>query len=213
MPIQREDSDNDSDSVGELPVVLPKYTVSQAKLSHLEKARARKAEIAKEKAEERARQRDETMALSRGVKQVKDPVSREIIKKEVLKATALRQPKVVPAPIPEQSRPAGAAGLVPPVAAPMQKTRKQPQVIVEDSEPEIIFVKRPKKKIVIEESATESEVEPPKPKSRARVRKPKPVETESEYDSEDYVHPPPRVKRQPLKPPTAYEPPRFQINF
>jgi hypothetical protein len=201
--------------VGDLPVVLPKYTVSQAKLSHLEKARARKAEIAKEKAEERAKQRDETIALSKGVKQVKDPVSREIIKKEVLKATSLRQPKVVPAPVPEQSRPAGAAGLVPPVATPIQKTRpeRRPQVVVEDSEPEIIFVKRPKKKIVIEESATESEVEPPKPKSRARARKPRPVETESEYDSEDYVPPPPRLKRQPLKPPTAYEPPRFQINF
>lgn len=208
MPIQRE-SDNETDdneSIGELPVVLPKYQVSQAKLDHLARARQRKAELASQRAEERAKEREEALALSRGVKKVKDPVAKEVIKKEILKATTLRQPKTAlsnpnnseHAPVPEPQ-------------TPIQKARKQPKIVVEDSEPEVIYVKVPKKKIVVQQSETESEAEP-KPKTR-RTRKPKPVETESsEYESEYDAPPPkPKLQRYPLKPPTAF--PGFQINF
>lgn len=204
MVVQREsDSEpEETDSINELPVVLPKTYSSQAKLDHLARARARKAELAVERAAQRAAEREETAAISKGVKKVKDPQAREVIKKEILKATALKQPKVVPA------APAPA-----PTPAPIQKARKQPQIIVEESEPEVIIVKRPKKKIVVEQSETEqSEVEV-KPKSR-RTRKPRPVETESEYESE--YEPPPPVSRRKLQPPTAYQPPampQFRINF
>ena len=212
MPIQRE-SDNDEDdneSVSELPVIIPKYQVSQQKLDHLARARQRKAELAEQRAgqptakqEMRAKEKEEALALSRGVKKIKDPVAKEAIKKEILKATTLRQPKVDVQP--------------PPPPVPIQKTRKQPQVVLEESEPEVIFIKVPKKKIVVEQSETETEPEV-KPKSSRRRARPQPVETESEYESE-YDAPPTRKKQPPapaksrhaLKPPTAY--PGFQINF
>lgn len=204
MPIQREsDTEPDeNDSISDLPVILPKHQVSQAKLDHLARARQRKAELAQQKAEQRAKEREEIIAISKGVKKVKDPVAKEVIKKEILKATTLRQPKVAPAPpAPEPPTPE------PP--APIQKARKQPKIVLEDSEPEVIYVKVPKKKIVVQQSETESEVDV-KPKSR-RTRKPKPVETESEYESE-YDAPAPKApaRKQPLKPPTAYP---FSINF
>ena len=208
MPIQRE-SDTEPDeneSISEIPVVIPKYQVSQAKLDHLARARQRKAELAVERASQKQQEREEKLALSRGVKQVKDPVSKELIKKEILKATALRQPKsslnsknnILEKELKEE---------VPPPPQPIQKTRKEPKIVVEESEPEVIIVKRPKKKIVVEETETETE---PEVKPKARRRRPKPVETESEYES-DYAPTP--VKKQPLKPPTAYQMPQFKINF
>ena len=207
MPIQRE-SDNeedDNDSIAEM-VVIPKYQVSQQKLDHLARARQRKAELAVERADTRAQEKEESLALSRGVKKIKDPVAKEAIKKEILKATSLKAPKVAPVPV-----------AVPPPPAPIQKTRKQPQVVIEESEPEIIYVKRPRKKIVVEQSETETEPEV-KPKYSRRRARPQPVETESEYESE-YDAPPTRKKQAPpsaksrpaLKPPTAF--PGFQINF
>ena len=215
MPIQRESDieDDDNESVSELPIIIPKYQVSQQKLDHLARARQRKAELAQERAgqptpkqEMRAKEREETLALSRGVKKIKDPVAKEAIKKEILKATTLRQPKVAPEP----TQP-------PPPPASIQKTRKQPQVVLEESEPEIIYVKVPKKKIVVEQSETETEAEV-KPKSARRRARPQPVETESEYESE-YDAPPTRKKQAPapaksrpaLKPPTAF--PGFTIHF
>ena len=215
MPIQR-DSDNepdDNESISDLPVVLPKYQVSQAKLDHLARARQRKAELASEKLEERMKEREETLALSRGVKKVKDPVAKEVIKKEILKATTLRQPK---ASLSSSNNILVNELKEPEPLTPIQKTRKQPKIVLEDSEPEVIYVKVPKKKIVVQQSETESEYESVKPKSRARrMRKPRqPVETESEYESEyDAPLPKPQMRRQPLKPPTAYQLPQFQINF
>lgn len=208
MPIQRESDTepDDNESISDLPVILPKHQVSQAKLDHLARARQRKAELAQQKAAERAKEREETLALSRGVKKVKDPVAKEVIKKEIIKATAIRQPKaalsasnnILPNELKEPTPP-----------QPIQKPRKQPQIVVEESEPEVIIVKRPKKKIVVEETETETEPEV-KPKSR-RSRKPRvPVETESEYES-DAPPPKPVMRRQPLKPPTAF--PSFNINF
>lgn len=214
MTLQRgDDSEPDeTDSVSDLPVVLPRTTASQAKLDHLARARARKAELAQQRAEERARAREETTALSRGVKAVKDPQSREVIKNEILKATALRPKKV--APLSTQNNISEKELKAPPPAPePIQKTRKQPKVILEDSEPEVIYVKVPKKKIVVQQSETETETEPEpvKPKSRRTRRPRQPIETESEYES-DYGPPPPKpvMRRQPLQPPTAFP---FKINF
>lgn len=205
MPIQRESDteSDDNDSIGELPVVLPKYQTSQAKLDHLARARQRKAELALERAEQRKAEREETIALSKGVKKVKDPQAKEMIKKEILKATGTRQPKVVP-PIP------------PPPPAPIQKARKQPQIVVEESEPEVIFVKRPKKKIVVEETETETEPEVRPKTTRRTARKPRvPVESESEYESE-YDAPPTRKKVPPVpasRRPALQPPTSFNINF
>jgi len=213
MTLQRgDDSEPDeTDSVSDLPVVLPRTTASQSKLDHLARARARKAELAEQRAEERARTREETTALSRGVKSVKDPQSREVIKNEILKATALRPKKV--APLSTQNNISQKELKAPPPAPePIQKTRKQPKVVLEDSEPDIIYVKVPKKKIVVQQSETETEAEPEpvKPKSRRTRRPRQPVETESEYES-DYAPPPkPVMRRQPLQPPTAFP---FKINF
>lgn len=97
MPIQRE-SDESEDEVPKVepepPIELPKYTVSQKKLDHLAYARKRKTEIATQKEaermqmkEEKKKLKEETIAISRGVKQVKDKNAREIIKKEIMKAT------------------------------------------------------------------------------------------------------------------------------
>jgi translation initiation factor IF-2 len=186
MTIQRnsDNEDDDNESIGDLPIILPKYSISEQKLKHLEKARARKAELAILKKEERDKNKEDSFLLSKGVKQIKDPVSKEIIKNEILKATNLRKPKkqIVENPIQLQPKP-----------------KKQPQIVVEESEPEVIFVKRPKKKIVIEESATETETEPEiKPKRRFR-RKPVVSESESDYDL-----PPQKPIKQPLKQPIIY---------
>lgn len=199
-----DDSEPDeTDSVSDMPVILPRTTASQAKLDHLARARAKKAELAQQRAEERAKAREETTALSRGVKAVKDPQSREVIKNEILKATALRPKKQVPVPAP------------PPAPEPIQKARKQPKVVLEDSEPEVIYVKVPKKKIVVQQSETETETEPEpvKPKSRRSVapRRKQPVETDSSDYESDFPQQP--VRKQALKPPTAYQPPQFKINF
>jgi hypothetical protein len=198
MPLQRESDTEPDDVETDLPVVIPKYHVSQSKLDHLARARQRKAELALERAGERAKQKEETIALTRGVKQIKDPISKEVVKKEILKATALRQPRPLSAPaisIPNELK-------EPPVA------KKQPKVVLEESEPEVIYVKVPKKRIVVEQSETEEE-QPKKPKTARRTaRKARPVETESEYESEyDYPPPPPAPRR--LIP----QPSQFKINF
>lgn len=243
MPIQRE-SDSEPDDVEE-PVVIPQQTASEAKLAHLARMRQRKAELAQERAqskeltqeqmmkqEQKQKERLEALALSRGVKKIKDPAVKEVIKKEILKATALRQPKV---PIRELCSPNPNLGnnvIEKELKAPIQqpKPKKQPQVVVEESEPEVIIVKRPKKKIVIEETETETEPEYtfekgvakagvrgaklPEKTRRTPRRRPQPIETESEFESEYDVPPPPKkapMRKQPLKPPTAF--PGFQINF
>ena len=222
MPIQRE-SDNeedDNDSIAEM-VVIPKYQVSQQKLDHLARARQRKAELAQERAgqptpkqEMRAQQREESLALSRGVKKIKDPVAKEVIKKEILKATSLKPKNPVGRPLStsnisisnELKEPPAPAPTAPP--APIQKTRKQPQVVLEESEPEIVYVKVPRKRIVVQQSETESEIETPKPKAR-RTRKPRqPVETD---DSESDYAPPTRPRKYNNVP--QYVPPGFKINF
>ena len=219
MPIQRESDTEPDDMETDLPVVIPKYQVSQVKLDHLARARQRKAELALERADERAKEKEESMALTRGVKQIKDPVSKEVIKKEILKATALRQPKK-PIPIPNvEAIPEIEIPKAPVSLKPIQ--RKQPKVVLEESEPEIIYVKVPKKKIVVEQSETETEPEVKKPKTPSKARrtprKAKPVETESEYESEyDYAPPPkPAMRRYPQGQPPQYQqsPYPFKINF
>ena len=206
MTIQRNSDDecDDTDSVNDLPIVLPKHTVSQAKLDHLARARQRKAELAHVNAVEKAKHKEELVALQRGMRNVKDQQSKEIIKKEIMKATALRQPKQQappPAPAPEQA---------PPVLT--QKARKQPKIVLEESEPEIVYVKVPKKKIVVQQSETESEVETIRPPRSRQRRKPVPVEseTESEYDA---PAPPPAPKAKPAVRPRAPQPAPFTINF
>lgn len=203
MPIQRvsDDETSDNESVADLPVIIPKYSVSENKLKHLEKARARKAELAQLNKELREKEKEQKQILSKGIKKIKDPQSLEVVQNEILKATNLRQPK-------KQLQ-------APPPPPPPPTKKKEPKIVVEESEPEIIYVKRPRKKIVVEESATETEPET-KPKSRSKPKR-KPIESESESDYEA----PPRPTRQPLKPPTAYQPPPrtpannfgFKINF
>lgn len=203
MPIQRPDSDTEDDTIGELPSLLPtakpKRVASEAQLKALELGRQRKAELK----EQRAKERQESLVLAQQVKKIKDPASKEVIKNEVIKANVIRQKKpqqTFPVPPPELEEP----------DTPVQTTRKkQPKIVVEESEPEVIFVKRPKKKIVVEDSeTTESEFEAPKPKSKPRrQRRPRqPVETD---DSEsDYAPPPPTLQRFPRQIPQG-----FKINF
>lgn len=210
MPIQREsDTEPEEDTVSDMPSLLPapkaKRVASEAQLKALEFGRQRKAELK----EQRAKERQESLVLAQQVKKIKDPVSKEVIKQEVIKANVIRQKKptqVFPVPPPEE-----------PDETPIQKTRKQPKILVEESEPEVIIVKRPKKKIVVEETETETEPEvKPKPRSRRTARKPRePMETD---DSEsDYGPPPPRpaLQRYPRNPPAQAQGSSlgFKINF
>lgn len=191
----QRNSDSEDDDIADLPIIIPKYNISEQKLKHLEKARARKAELALLKKDERTQDKEQKSSLAKGIKKIKDPASLEIVKKEVLKATNLRQPKkqlleVTASPPPQ-----------PPAPPQVKQTKKkEPKIIVEESEPEVIIVKKPKKKIVIEESATETEPEI-KPKSKSKRQPRAPVESESESEVE-YRQP---IRRQPLKPPTSYQ--------
>ena len=185
MPIQRvsDDESEDNESVADLPTIIPKYSISEQKLKHLEKARARKAELAEQKKEERQKEKEHKLILSKGIKKIKNPASLEVIQNEILKNTNLRQPKQQQPPPPETPKPT---------------KKKEPKIVVEESEPEVIIVKRPRKKIVVEESTTETE---PEIKRKSRTKR-QPIESESESEYER----PPKPQKQPLKPPTAYQP-------
>lgn len=217
MPIQRDDSDEED--LGQMPEILPpvkaKRTVTEAQLKALELGRAKKAELR----EQRTKERQESLVLAQQVKKIKDPEIKNTIKNEVIKANVVRQKKPTqefPVPPPEIDEP----------DTPVQKTRKQPKIVLEDSEPEVIYVKVPKKKIVVQQSETESEAEPVKPVKPARakpVRRPKaPVietdDSESEYDPAP-IRPPPSTtgsfasRMKPAARPVASGYPGFKINF
>ena len=199
MPIQRLDTDREpeEDTVPSLlPPPKPKRVASEAQRQALALGRQRKAELK----EQRDQERQESLVLAQQVKKLKDPVAKEVIKNEVIKANVIRQKK------PQQTFPVPPVTPPPSPPAPVQKARKQPKIVVEESEPEVIFVKRPKKKIVVEETETETEPEvKPKPKAR-RQRKPRaPVETD---DSESDYPPPTPPQRFPRQAPAG-----FKINF
>lgn len=213
MPIQREDTDSETDIVADLPAVLPppkpKRVASEAQRQALALGRQRKAELK----EQRDKERQESLVLAQQVKKIKDPEIKNTIKEQVIKANVVRQKKPhqefpVPPETPPPSPPAS--------PQPIQKVRKQPKVILQDEEPEVIYVKVPKKKIVVQQSETESEIEPPKPRSQSRAslerrtRKPRPPVETDESDFYDEVKPAPI--KQPARP-APVRPASFKINF